>query len=728
MESQYIFSFPKEIKRWDEALPLGNGFMGALIWGSSQALRFSIDRTDIWDTTPCEETLSPEFSFENMKRIAREGDEESIRRVFTEPYFKPLPSKLPAGKIILDLGESEKLVSRLDITRAQAEVEGDAFRVTSFLSADKKAGLIRVETKKDCRVTLENPDYRKPGEKLEENTAPNSLKQLVYPEAVRVEEETEKYFIQEIDSEFQYGIFLKIKPTGTGCEIAYMAATSSDGENWVENTRRQLSEALEQGYNALFASHCLWWKEYWGKSGISLPDKEVERNWYLTNYLFASCSRKGCFPMPLQGVWTADDGFLPPWKGDYHMDLNLQMSYYHYLKANHMPEGESYLDYLWDMAECGRKFAKEFFGAKKGICMPPVMTIDGKALGGWPMYSLSPTNQMWLCQAFERHWRFTGDREFLKERAYPYCKESAEFILEILEEKDGFYYLPISSSPEIHDDRKEAFLTPNSNYDLALLQYLFEALAAMAEELELEEAEEWKKIRKKLPELAANERKVLMLSPDESLEESHRHMSHLMAVHPLRLMDAHTPENKEIIDASILDLERLGTGNWVGFSFTWMAELYAIQGNGNAAAYYLKTFWRHLCSPNGFHLNGDYKTLGITCMHYRPFTLEANMCAADAVQEMLLQTENGILDFFPAIPEEWEEEASFSTLRGEKGILVSARLTDGKVKEIVLENGKAGGIFIRKSERLTEIARANGWQQEGDFYRVEYDGKRSVFH
>ena len=119
--------------------------------------------------------------------------------------------------------------------------------------------------------------------------------------------------------------------------------------------------------------------------------------------------------MPLQGVWTADDGALPPWKGDYHNDLNTQLSYTHFYKANHLEEGACFVDFLWNSMDAARAFAKKFYGTE-GICLPGVMSIDGKALGGWPMYSLSPTQQIWLCQSFEEYYRYTGDLEFLKKR------------------------------------------------------------------------------------------------------------------------------------------------------------------------------------------------------------------------------------------------------------------------------------------------------------------------
>src|SRR5690606_27531098 len=140
-----------------------------------------------------------------------------------------------------------------------------------------------------------------------------------------------------------------------------------------------------------------------------------------------------------------------------------------------------------------------------------------------------------------------------------------------------------------------------------LMIYLFSRLADMAEILELEEeAETWRSTLDKLPELAVNEGNVLMISPNDSLMESHRHFSHMMAIYPLQLLNYRGSKKEQaIIDATVRNLELLGKGLWVGYSFSWMAAIYAKQGNGTAALYHLQQFWAYLCSSNGFHLNGD---------------------------------------------------------------------------------------------------------------------------
>lgn len=708
-------NFNKTITRWDEAIPLGNGLCGALIWGPSNGLRFSLDRGDIWDTTPYEGISKEEFSYAMMVKLAKEGNVGEIRRIFDAPYNHVVPSKLPAGKLIFDFGCNENVCSILDLSLAEATITiNNDIKVKSFLHAEKKIGIVHINRSlSEFTFRIENPQYSVKGdEPLEEmlvnsvNTA--SLKLLAYKKAEFVRKGDISFFVQEINNCFSYGVFTKVTELEGQSQIAYMVASSHDGIDWKEKAISMLEDALVKGYYVLLESHSKWWKEYWGKSSVTLPDSLFENNWYLTQYLLASCSRKGCYPMPLQGVWTADDGTLPPWKGDYHFDLNMQMSYYSYLKANHMEEGESYIDYLWNMADCGRDFAKRFYHSE-GLCLPSVMTLTGEPLGGWGMYALSPTNQLWLCQAFERHYRFSGDKEFLTKKAYPYLSETAAFILGLLEERDGLYYLPISSSPEIHDDNIESFVTPNSNYDLSLMRYLFETLIQLSKELENGEEEKWKTVLRKLPALAINEDGVLMISPDEELKETHRHLSHAMSIHPLRLIDYKGEENRRIIDATILDLERLGTGYWVGYSYTWMAELYAIQGNGNGAAHQLRTFWRQHCSVNGFHLNGDYKKCGTSSFHYRPFTLEGNFCAADALQEMLLQSENNILSLFPAVPEEWiEETIAFDNFRGEKGLFVSAIMEQGVITTLILRPRYSGKVIVKKSWNLESLLIKNG--------------------
>ena len=708
--------FLEPIRRWDEAIPLGNGRVGCLIWGTAQALRFGLDRTDIWDLSVPKNTDAPEFTYQNLVRLAHMGDTDEIRRIFDAPYQYPAPTKLPAGGLVLCFQGASSVASSLDIERAQANLlAGDGERrikIEAICHAVNGTGMIRVEApRQEFSVELQNPQFGCAEEAEiwtydpdQREISQGSLKNLHYPpvqkECRSVSETLELLrYIQPAAAGFSYGVIAAIRQTKESTLIFWRIISSRDGEDWIAENERLLCEQISQGYEAHERTHRDWWSAYWEKSSVKLPDALAKWQWDMTNYLFASCSRKGCYPMPLQGVWTADDGCLPPWKGDYHNDLNTQLCYSHFFKANHLEEGESFLDFLWRLRSEAARFAKEFYGTD-GICLPGVMTIDGKPLGGWPMYSLSPTQQIWLCQSFDLYYQYTGDRKFLAERAWVYLRETALCITELLQlGEDGKYYLPVSSSPEIHDDEAKAWVTPNSNYDLALLRYLYQRLTDYAKELGLEkERLRWKEILERLPELAVDEKGVLLIAPDEALRESHRHLSNAMAICPLCLIGYETPEERRIVDAVIADYERLGTGMWVGFSFCWMSHLYAVQGNGEGAWGQLRIFWESFCSVNGFHLNGDYKNRGYSLFHYRPFTLEANMYAADALQEMLLQTQEGRIRLFSAVPQEWKNnELAFTGFRAVGGIIVSAGMQSGRLDFLELTADREQEVVVEVS-------------------------------
>ncbi len=676
--------FKRPITSWDEAVPLGNGLTGCLIWGESNGLRFSLDRGDLWDVRPSEKIKDSRFTYNTLVKCAENNDRVLMQELFDSLYREATPTKLPAGKLIFDFGKSDTMLSELNIADAHAGIEigysdKNKVAIRSFVHAYKNVGFIEIDAKRSgFDMNIENPAFGVIGEDDDESgkvgISAGSLKRIKYKPAEFYKNENSVWFVQNSADVFSYGIFTSFKEYNGKTLIVYTVANGDGSEEWQRDTLNFLEDMLKSGYDNELDLHRSWWRRFWSNSSVTIPDELFEKNWYLTNYLFGSCSRKGTLPMPLQGVWTADNGELPPWKGDYHNDLNTQLSYLHYLKANHVLEGESYIDFLWSLNGAAKNFAKNFYGTD-GICLPSVMSVDGTPLGGWPMYSFSPTNQIWNCQIFERHYTYTADNEFLRERAYPYFVMTGQCIAGLLVKgENGQYELPVSTSPEIHDDTQKAWLTPNSTYDLSLMRYLFGTLIKFAKLLG-EDCSKWQEILDNLPQLSVNENKVLMLSPDESLNESHRHHSHAMPIYPLRQLDCHNDTEREIIDATIKNLEILGTGWWVGFSFTWMSALYAMQKNGEGAAYQLKLFWENMCSPNGFHLNGDYKRRGISVFHYRPFTLEANMSAADSLQEMLLKTHNCEIEPFFAIPHIWKERGvSFESFRGEDGMYISAEI------------------------------------------------------
>ena len=138
------------------------------------------------------------------------------------------------------------------------------------------------------------------------------------------------------------------------------------------------------------------------------------------------------------------------------------------------------------------------------------------------------------------------------------------------------------------------------------------------------------------------------------------------------MISYHSPNGKEIYERALSELERLGTGLWVGFSFPWVAQIYAMAENGNGAYQNLYAFAHGFVSNNGFHLNGDFKKQGYSRFTYCPFTVEANGMYAEAIGEMLMQYHHSVLRLFPAIPNEWRGDCSFRGFMLDANTYVSA--------------------------------------------------------
>jgi alpha-L-fucosidase 2 len=186
----------------------------------------------------------------------------------------------------------------------------------------------------------------------------------------------------------------------------------------------------------------------------------------------------------------------------------------------------------------------------------------------------------------------------------------------------------------------------------------------------------------------------LLVAPGYELKESHRHFSHLMSIHPLGLLDWDRGEqDRKVISASLTDLERLGHDWWCGYSYAWLGSMWARARDGEKAAEALRTFAMCFCLPNSFHVNGDQSNSGKSKFTYRPFTLEGNFACAEGIQEMLIQSQNGVLRVFPAVPASWQA-ASFKNLRAEGALLVSAMRQGGQTKSVTVVAEKGGNVKI----------------------------------
>jgi alpha-L-fucosidase 2 len=443
-----------------------------------------------------------------------------------------------------------------------------------------------------------------------------------------------------------------------------------------------------------WSSHIKWWNDYWNRSSVSLPDALLERQYYLDMYKFGCVARTNTPPISLQAIWTADNGNLPPWKGDLHHDLNTELSYWPGYTANHLNLTASFTNWLWKVKEENKKWTKNYFESD-GLNVPGVTTISGKPMGGWIQYSMSPTTAAWMAQHFYWQWKYSMDDKFLKEKCRPYFDEVEKYFLKIREwdSVKHQYFIPLSSSPEYHDNSISAWFKNYTNYDLALIHYLYKKYFEVLYKATGKNSREVFLDGQLFPDFDVNET-GLTIAPGQDLDESHRHHAHLMAIYPLGLLSTDDEKQKEIIDRSLNWLEKKGTRQWTGYSFSWAACIYARAKKGDSAVSMLQKFASNFCSVNSFHLNGDQKDGQYSDLKYRPFTLEGNFAFAQGVHELLLQSFNGYIEVFPAIPQSWKD-VSFNTLLAQGAFLISAKKENGVIKSLKITAEKGGDLKLK---------------------------------
>lgn len=687
-------------KTWDEGIPLGNGMLGALIWEKEGKLRFSLDRADLWDLRPMENLDRPEWQFSWVKQQWEKNTYEKVQQMFDAPYDRnPAPSKIPGAALEFNISKFGKVKSFiLDISTATCRIEWESgVAMESFVNAEKTTGWFRF-TGLDSYLIFDllPPSYSRPADSTSvDSHSGQDLYLLGYDPGESMAEQNHVMYQQKGWGAFSYQVSLRFsekKGTTEGCWS--ISSDYPNGEKQVP-AAEQTASAMAVGYSEELKGHKEWWKNYWMQSSVSIPDTTLLKQWYLEMYKLGAATGNGAPPISLQAVWTADNGKLPPWKGDFHHDLNTQLSYWPAYSSNHLEQERGYIDWLVKNRPEFERYTRTFY-QKKGLNVPGVTTLTGQPMGGWIQYSFGPTVSAWLGHHFYLHWRYSMDREFLEKEAYPWIRDVAVFFTDIAEQGDnGLKKLPLSSSPEILNNSRQAWFDNTTNFDLGLIRWTFEKAAELAGELgNKEEAEQWQKELDLWPDFDIDPATGFTFIKGVPYNESHRHFSHLIGFHPLGVVDwSKGEEDQKIIKSTIETLDRIGPDWWCGYSYSWLGNLKARAFDGEGAAEALRTFSECFCLKNSFHVNGDQTKSGKSKFVYRPFTLEGNFAFASGLQEMLIQSHTGTVRLFPAIPGNWKD-LSFSKLRTEGAFLVSAKMEDGKVMEAEITSEKGGEIKI----------------------------------
>ncbi|HXK92492.1 MAG TPA: glycoside hydrolase N-terminal domain-containing protein, partial [bacterium] len=274
------FHFPRLADRWDEAVPLGNGMLGALIWQEGSILRFSLDRADLWDNRPVENFQKPEFTFAWMYQKILEKDIQSVQDLIDKPYDRdPAPTRIPAGRLELDQAAFGPVQAvTLDIQQALGTVQWESgVQLQAFVHADRPVGWFRLQGyDKSVVPRLIPPPFS--GDEASGNQQANSLsghtlQSLGYPAPEVINGKDSLTYRQKGWGGFEFVIHCAWRQTDAKTfDGAWAIVSNAREKNPAAVAEREVTRALRRTFSDDLASHARWWKKFWEQSAIAIPD------------------------------------------------------------------------------------------------------------------------------------------------------------------------------------------------------------------------------------------------------------------------------------------------------------------------------------------------------------------------------------------------------------------------------------------------------------------------
>ncbi|MFD3514576.1 glycoside hydrolase N-terminal domain-containing protein [Streptomyces sp. NPDC058657] len=394
-------------------------------------------------------------------------------------------------------------------------------------------------------------------------------------------------------------------------------------------------------------------------------------------YLLIASSRPGSLPANLQGVWNQSNN--PPWNADYHTNINIQMNYWP-AETTHLAETtEPHHAFVDALRAPGRRTAREMFGAAEGwVVHQNTNTFGYTGVHDWATSFWMPEAGGWLVQQLYERYLFGLDRTFLRDRAYPVMKEAARFWLAGLhtDPRDGKLVVSPSYSPEQGEFTAGASLPQQIVFDL------FTNTAEAAGILRVDP-----ELRQQLKDTLARLDTGLRIGKWGQLQEwkadiddpanTHRHVSHLFALHPGRRI---TP-GSAYAEAAEVSLTARGDGG-TGWSKAWKINFWALLGDGDHAAKMLGEQLKSSTLPNLWDT-------------HPPFQIDGNFGATAGIAEMLLQSRHGTVHVLPALPGAWSARGSYDGLRARGDFTVGVTWRKGRPTEIRLHSGSGTTAKLR---------------------------------
>lgn len=711
---------------WVRALPIGNGKLGAMIYGGIEEERIQLNEDSVW-SGQAQEADNPDAPryLPEIRRLLFEGKYVEAQHLAAEKFVclgagsgHGNGANVPFGcyQMLGDLrlrfeghANPENYRRELDLTTGIVRVEYRVGNVTytreHFASLDEEVIVIRLASSRPGKLNFEAT--------------------LSRPE--RAETITKRDYVLlsgELNGGLRFAARLLVLPQGgtlraegntlrvqqaTEAVLLLSAATTYRAKDPVSATMKTISRARGRDYRWLRDEHIVRYHDLFarvhlslgGEEAAALPtDERLERvqrgepdphlcalYFQFARYLMICSSQPGSLPANLQGIWA--DGIQTPWNCDYHTDINVQMNYW-IAETGALPECvEPLIEFIDRLREPGRKTAKVHYGLS-GWVVHTVTNLWGfTSPGERPEWGQFPAAAGWLCQHLWERYAFSLDKDILK-RVYPIMKEAAEFYLQFLvpEPKHGWLVTAPSISPENSfrtADGQVASVCYGPTMDMQILSELFTHCIEASRILGVDEEfrKQLEEARARLAPMQVGKHGQLQewIEDFEENEPGHRHMSHLYGLHP---GDQITPRGTpELAKAARVSLERrlAHGGGHTGWSRAWLVNFWARLGDGEKAYENLMALLRQSTLPNLFD-------------NHPPFQIDGNFGGAAGIAEMLVQSHAGEIHLLPALPKAWREGyVKGLCVRGRAQIDIFWR--DGKATRAVLFSATAHTFRIR---------------------------------
>ena len=653
------FQFPATTPH--AGMPLGNGTLGALVWGEDHTLRVTINRQDYWQHQNIVR-WKPAATYENVCRKVREDmTEEAPEFMGPDDPHKPMPTRLPMGRFDLALPNA--------ISNAKLEVASGL----AVLSEDVRAVLLR-----DKPVIV----FHAPGATVQ--AVPNNS-----PEVVAYREKWGMAHPEVFDDGNFNGWVQVIDGLPAMCaaslrrgnEIVLASVYGDTAEEAKANARQLLDEA--PGFDEAARLVADFYRDWWNTVAfVSLPDRGAQILYDLGMFKLSGATQPGGPAPTIQGPWVEDDR-MPPWGSDYHFNVNIQMCCWPMLAGNKLDWFAPLVTMLHGWFPKMQEYAQIHMGIDDGMLLPHA--VDDRCMSAdlnW-INQFDPASGAWTALLLWDLHRYGGDSNTLRDVTYPMLRGTLRVYEEQLQKRDGAYYLPLAPSPEYNWIRPP--WGENPSFQLAVIHALIRAVEEAGALLQVTEPrlDGWRNIAAHLPIAAIAStpmaswfppRDHIALWNGQDLDETHRHPSHLAGVYPF---DVFSPEDNTLLTHSFEYWVKMGTGLWSGWGTVWAVILWARRGEGNTAGWMLDSYRRFFTGPNHASRH-DAQIPGFTVLDdmVDVMQLDAALGAPAAILEMLAHERDGKTYLAPAVPDDWRDL-----------VFEGLRLPGGRFASGVRENG-----------------------------------------